>query len=291
MPFYFAYSFDFDYFCGKIITIMLRFISFGSGSSGNCYYLYTEKDGIIIDTGIGLRNLRKHFHDYGMRLSSVRNVLVTHDHADHVKSVGSLSADFHLPVYTTRKVHAGIDGNYCVRKKINREYKKYIEVGETFQLGEFTITSFAVPHDSSDNVGYQIVCEGVTFCLMTDVGHVTDAMKPFIGDANYLVIEANHDEEMLLQGPYPQYLKDRILGPEGHLSNKDCAMALVENATPSLCHVWLCHLSEENNHPELARKTVEMVLQSHGIVPGKDFLLDVLKRKMPSDVYELTPNL
>ncbi len=268
---------------------MFRFISFGSGSSGNCYYLSTDKDGIIIDTGIGLRSLKKFFHDYGMRLAEVKNVLVTHDHADHVKSVGSLSTDFHLPVYTTRKVHAGILGNYCVRKKILPELTRYIEVGETFQLGDFTITSFPVPHDSSDNVGYKIVCEGVTFCLMTDVGHVTDEMKRYIGEANYLVIEANHDEEMLRHGPYPQYLKDRIMGAEGHLSNKDCATALAENATPALKHVWLCHLSEENNHPELARKTVEMVLHGYGLLSGKDFKLDVLKRKMPSGVFELKP--
>ena len=112
-------------------------------------------------------------------------------------------------------------------------------------------------------------------------------MKLYINDANYLVIEANHDEEMLKSGPYPQYLKDRVHSARGHLSNKDCALALAENATPELRHVWLCHLSEENNHPELARKTVEMILQSYGIVPGKDFQLDVLKRKVPSEIYEL----
>lgn len=266
---------------------MLKFISFGSGSSGNCYYLFSETEGLLIDTGLGLRTLKKGFHDFGLSLSKVNHILVTHDHADHVKSVGSLSADYHLPVYATHKVHAGINGNYCVRKKVGANEIHYIEKGASFQLGDFTITSFGVPHDSSDNVGYRVVCQGVTFCLMTDVGHVTDEMKPFISEANYLVIEANHDEEMLMQGPYPQYLKDRILGPIGHLSNKDCAIAIAEHATPDLRHVWLCHLSEENNHPELARKTVEMVLQSYGIVPGKDFQLDVLKRKIPSGVYDL----
>ena len=88
--------------------------------------------------------------------------------------------------------------------------------------------------------------------LITDVGHITDEMKAFIGRANYLVLEANHDEEMLQQGPYPQYLKDRILGPNGHLSNTSCGKALAENATDALRHVWLCHLSEENNHPGTA---------------------------------------
>ena len=271
----------------KITEKMLKFISFGSGSSGNCYLLYTETDALLIDTGVGIRTLKKYFHDYGLQLSAVRNVLVTHDHADHVKCVGSVSSDFHLPVYATHTVHKGIFENYCVRKKIGAEYTKFIEKGETVQLGDFKITSFGIPHDSSDNVGYRIIYQDVVFCLMTDVGHVTDEMKSFINEANYLVIEANHDEEMLLQGPYPQYLKNRIMGSEGHLSNKDCAKALAENATPALRHVWLCHLSEENNHPELARKTVEMILQSYGIIPGKDFMLDVLKRKTPTGIFEL----
>ena len=112
-------------------------------------------------------------------------------------------------------------------------------------------------------------------------------MKERIGQANYLVIEANHDVEMLQGGPYPQYLKDRIISPSGHLSNRECGQMLAENMTERLKHVWLCHLSEENNHPELARKTVDATLRSYGIIPGKDILLEVLKRKVPSEVYEL----
>ena len=133
---------------------MLRFISFGSGSSGNCYYLYTETDSILIDVGVGLRSLKKHFHNYGMQFEDIHHILVTHDHADHVKSVGSLSNDFHLPVYTTRKVHMGIERNYCVRKKIVPQNVHVIEKGVPFTLGEFKVTPFGVPHDSTDNVGY-----------------------------------------------------------------------------------------------------------------------------------------
>ena len=266
---------------------MLRFISFGSGSSGNCYYLYTDTDSILIDVGVGIRTLKKHFHNYGLRFEDVHNILITHDHADHVKSVGSLSTDYKLPVYTTRKVHQGIERNYCVRKKIAPNFAHVIDKGTPFQLGEFRVTPFGVPHDSTDNVGYFVECEDVNFCLITDVGHITDEMHEFISRANYLVLEANHSVEMLQQGPYPQYLKDRILGPNGHLSNDDCAEALAEFATPNLRHVWLCHLSEENNHPELARKTVEQILRSKGIIAGKDFLLEVLKRKTPSEIYKL----
>lgn len=242
---------------------------------------------MVIDVGVGLRTLKKHFHNYGLRLDSIHHILVTHDHADHVKSVGSISNEYHLPVYTTRLVHKGIEGNYCVRKKISPDNVRVIEKGVPFTIGEFTVTPFGVPHDSTDNVGYQVECGGVCFCLITDVGHITDEMHDFIGRANYLVLEANHSVEMLLQGHYPQYLKERILGPNGHLSNDACGEALAQYATQQLRHVWLCHLSEENNHPELARKTIEQILRNYGIVAGKDFELEVLRRKTPSEIYQL----
>jgi len=266
---------------------MLKFISFGSGSSGNCYLLYTANDGLLIDIGVGIRTLKKEFRDYGVSMSQVHHLLITHDHADHIKSVGSMSHDYQLPVYATEIVHRGIDKNYCVQRKVSSELRHLIEPGVTFQLGDFTVTPFTVPHDSSDNVGYFIEADHTAFCIITDAGCVTDEMAHFIGRAQYLVIEANHDVEMLLQGPYPQHLKMRIQSSTGHLSNMDCGKAIAENMGEHLRHVWLCHLSEENNHPELARKTVEAVLRSYGIVAGKDFELEVLKRTTPTGVFEL----
>ena len=266
---------------------MLKFISFGSGSSGNCYYLSTETDGLLIDAGIGVRTLKKHFKNYGLQMTNVHHLLITHDHADHIKSVGSISNDYSVNVYTTNSVHNGIENNYCVRKKINNGCVKVIEKDKPFTLGEFRVTPFEVPHDSTDNVGYKIEHDGVTFVLMTDIGHITDDMHKYISDANYLVIEANHDEEMLSNGPYPAHLKIRISGPNGHLSNSECGSALAEYATPKLKHVWLCHLSEENNHPVLAQKTIETTLKAHGIIAGLDFKLEVLKRKIPSEIYNL----
>ena len=266
---------------------MLRFISLGSGSSGNCYYLYTDTDGLLIDAGRGPRSLKKYFREYGLPASLIRHMLVTHDHADHVKSVGKVSAELRLPVYSTKLVHAGIQRNYCVKPKIPADLVRSIEPGTTFVIGDFQVTPIHVPHDSADNVGYKIEADGVVFCLLTDVGHVTDDMKSFISDANYLVIEANHDEEMLAEGPYPQHLKERIASQTGHLSNKDCAEAIANYASTALRHVWLCHLSEENNHPELARKTVEQILRSYGLITGKDFCLDVLKRTIPTGPFEL----
>lgn len=271
----------------KILIKMLKFISFGSGSSGNCYYFSAGSEGLLIDAGIGMRTLKKYLHDYNIKLDEIKNILVTHDHADHIKAVGVLSTDYNMPVYATKEVHNGIMRNYCVHKKIPSANTKVIEKNVRIKVGDLYITPFTVPHDSSDNVGYCIESDGIVFCLMTDVGHVTDEMKKYISMSDYLVLEANYDEEMLRVGNYPQYLKERIASDRGHLSNKDCGEALANNATERLKKVWLCHLSEENNHPVLAQKTVEQVLRSYGIVAGKDFQVEILKRKSASELFEI----
>ena len=241
----------------------------------------------MIDIGVGIRTLKKYCKDYGIQLQSVKHLLVTHDHADHIKSVGAFSYEYHVPVYATKAVHVGIDHNYCITRKVSDEMKRYVEPGKPFTVGAFHVRPFAVPHDASENVGYEIQAEGVSLVIMTDAGSVTEEMKETISRANYLVIEANHDVEMVESGPYPPYLKKRILSPNGHLSNSDCGKVIAENMTESLRRVWLCHLSEENNHPELARKTVETILRSYGIVPGKDVELEVLRRQLPTGVFEL----
>lgn len=266
---------------------MFKFVSFGSGSSGNCYYLCTEHDALLIDAGVGIRTLKKHFTTYGLSLQSVHHIILTHDHADHVKSVGSLSHDLHVPVYATALVHHGIENNHCVRHKIDRADVHCIEKDKAYKLGDFLVTAFDVPHDSEDCVGYRVECDGVVFCLMTDVGSVTDEIRRQINDAHYLVIEANHELEKLMTGPYPAELKERIVSDTGHMSNRTCGEVLAECATPRLRHVWLCHLSEENNHPVLASHTVTGVLREHGIVAGVDFKLEILKRKTPMGPYEL----
>ena len=253
--------------------------------------LLTEKSGLLIDAGLGTRTLKKHLKSYNLPFSQIKHMLITHDHADHVKSVGYISRCYHLPVYATDLVHGGINRNWSVRQKVEAEQVRVIEKGKTIELDDFTVTPFAVPHDSADNVGYCIVHDGMTFVHITDIGHLTDDIRQYIAKANYLVIEADYETEMLDRGPYPEHLKSRIRGPFGHFSNADCAQAIAENATPALRHVWLCHLSDENNHPDLAEKSVKHILHTHGIVagnePGADFYLDVLKRKTPSRVFTL----
>ena len=214
-------------------------------------------------------------------------VLVTHDHADHIKALGHLSNDYHIPVYTTAAVHEGINRNYCMTTKISSDYVRVVEKDKSFCLDEFCITPFEVPHDSTDNVGYFISYDMVRFCLITDAGHATDKMAEYIRQSNYLVLEANHDLNMLMMGPYPAYLKGRVSGPKGHMNNLEAAELLAQNVTEQMRHVWLCHISEENNHPELVKKTMDSVLRSYGIIMGKDFELDVLRRIVPSDLFLL----
>lgn len=270
-----------------ILQMSLTFFSIGSGSCGNCYYLATEDDAILIDCGVGIRQLKKNLAEYGIKIGKIRGIMITHDHADHIKAAGKFSSEYNIPVYATPMVHEGIGRNYQTSVKVPAGNRHDIEKDEPFDVGPFKITAFYIPHDASENVGYFIEIGEHKFCVMTDVGDATEAVKGYICKSNHLVFEANYDSEMLEQGRYPDVLKERIASGKGHLSNTKCATALAENFHENLKNVWLCHLSEENNHPELARKTVETVLRSYGIIAGVDFKLEVLRRKIPTGPFKL----
>ena len=269
------------------MTQEAKFISFGSGSSGNCYYLGYGDEAILIDAGIGIRRVKRYLKEYGIVTNSIKALIITHDHADHVKAAGYLSQEFNLPVYTTALIHEGICKNMHAAKKVEEANRHYIVADEPFSIGHFTITAFPIPHDSTENMGYSIVIGDKVFCIMTDVGSPTEEVRENILKANHLVIEANYDEEMLRNGKYPQILKDRIASGTGHLCNHQTAEVLAQNFHEGLRNVWLCHLSEENNHPELARKTIEFHLRSFGIIAGKDFQLDVLRRLLPTGPFNI----
>lgn len=263
----------------------IKFISLASGSSGNCYFLGTQTYGILIDAGIGIRTIKKSLKEFGIGLDMIRAVLVTHDHADHIKSVGNLGEKAGIPVYSTPEIHVGINKSYCMTEKLSTSVR-HLHKEESIVLNDFTITAFEVPHDGTDNVGYCIQADGKTFSFLTDLGHITPTAGEYIRKANYLIIEANYDEEMLKMGPYPKYLKERIAGPNGHMSNRETAQFLAENFSENLKYIWLCHLSKDNNHPELAYKTVEMALRNKGIIVKKDVQLIALKRSTPTGLYE-----
>ena len=266
---------------------MLNFLAFGSGSSGNCYYLSNGEGAILIDAGIGIRRLKRSVKEYGVSFANIKGIIITHDHADHIKAAGHISKEYGLPVYATELVHKGMISNYHAAKKIEADKVRLVEPEQEFTLAGFSITPFTIPHDASENVGYCIRHGETTFTIMTDVGMLTDTIREYIGKTNFLVLEANYDVEMLKNGKYPKMLQDRIMSGSGHLSNRQAAQALEECFHENLKQVWLCHLSEENNHPELARKTIEFHLRSFGIIAGKDFQLEVLRRLIPTGPFEI----
>ncbi|MGI6574137.1 MAG: MBL fold metallo-hydrolase [Fermentimonas sp.] len=253
------------------------FFSLGSGSSGNCYYLGNPAYGVLIDAGIGPRVTKKRLAEHGVDLSTIMAVLITHDHYDHIRSVGHLGEKMHIPVYATREVHRSIANNRLIRYSLNGSTVQ-IEKGEPFQIEGIRITAFDVLHDSNDNSGYFFEFHDQALTLATDVGTITDEVAHYAGKANHLIIESNYDEELLRNGRYPLHLKRRISSGTGHLSNRQTAEFLANNFSPNLQNIWLCHLSGDNNSPELAYATTKKHLSGKGIEVGRDVALHVLRR-------------
>lgn len=265
----------------------MNFISFSSGSSGNCYYITAQQYGLIIDLGIGIRKFKKYYKDYGFIFPEIKGILVTHEHADHIKAVGILANELRIPVYATELVHRGMIRNIRMQKKVESQYVRPFEHDTTIEIGPFRVTSFKTPHDSTDNSGYFIQYRDTNLCIITDAGHFNDSMKHYIQKSINLVIEANYDKQMLEQGPYPAYLKHRIKSENGHMCNEELAQYLSENVSPQIQHIWLCHLSEENNSPEKAQQTIVNAFKEKGWTGEILKNIEPLNRKMPSKVYQL----
>lgn len=277
---------------------MVRFLSLSSGSSGNCYFLESEEGALLIDAGIPIRTITKELKKINRPLdsSTIKGILITHEHADHIRSVGGLGGGLHIPIYANSAVHNSIATSRFISEDISSSRRDFI-LGDSLYLAGFQIRNFRVPHDSIQNYGYYIQRGNFSFMLATDVGHITEEMKAYASIVNYLVIEANYDHQMLLGGAYPSFLKERVSSPFGHLCNSETARFLAEVYTPKLKHVWLCHLSKDNNHPELCWKSIESHLYQLGLrvgrtpengtpcYEGKDLILDVLPRTKATQIY------
>jgi len=262
----------------------LKFLCLASGSSGNCYYLGASDYGFLFDVGIGIRTIKKTLKDNKIDFARILAVFVTHDHSDHIKSVGSLNIKYQIPVYTTERIHSAIMQS-CYVDKNSYNPRTVIAKDQSVQIRDFRITAFEIPHDANDCVGYHIRFENHNVVLATDVGHINDTLIKYAGLANHLIIESNYDKDMLLEGRYPKYLKQRIMNGSGHLSNHETAQFLATHAGSQLKNVWLCHLSRDNNRPELAYKTVADAMRQNGIRVGEDINLVPLQRSTPSELY------
>lgn len=246
----------------------LHFISFGSGSSGNSCYIGTDKMGLIVDAGIRADKIEEKMKSAGLSMSHVKALLLTHDHSDHVRYAYNLiRTRRNMSLYCTPRVLNGILRRHNISKRI-KDYHTPIFKEIPFKIGPMEITAFDVPHDGSDNMGFYIEYAGHKFALATDLGEVSARAEYYMSRANYIVIEANYDSEMLRTGRYPEYLKARIRAGNGHMDNEQTAEFLSRIVNPELKYVFLCHLSQDNNTPERALKCVRESLEKAGIVVG-----------------------
>lgn len=258
----------------------VHFFSLASGSSGNCYYIGNHDYGFLIDAGIGPRTIVKRLKEKNVSMNQIMAIFITHDHTDHVKYAGCLSKKFHIPIYCTKKIKEVM--SHC-RNDVERfdGCERIIEKESLLCIRDFTFTAFETPHDGSDNVGYFVDWKEDNLALATDLGHISKIVDSYLSRTNHLVIEANYDQNLLDSGSYPDFLKQRIVHDRGHLCNDATAEYLSASIRPSLKHIFLCHLSQENNAPDIACRVVERALQSSGLTP----VLTVLPRKEASATF------
>ena len=269
----------------------IKFKSFSSGSCGNCYYLGAVEDGsvkagVLIDAGVSLRRVRKELAAEGMSMDDFQSILITHDHYDHIRALGSYCKYLRKPVYSTDVLHRALSGNLFTKDHIASCRRLLKEGWNDVVPGQIRARYFVVPHDATQTVGYYIdfINYNFKFVIITDAGRITPEALEFAASADAVVIESNYDGYMLDHGPYPQALKDRIRNGHGHLSNADCAQAITSFVHPGLRNVFLCHLSENNNTPDAAHKCSRSALDAAG---RQDVRLVTLPRQLPSRLFTL----
>lgn len=235
----------------------MQVVVLASGSKGNAVYVEMDGTKLLIDAGISATRIKKRLAEEQVDVSTLDGILVTHEHRDHIAGLATLSKWYRLPIFTRR----GTIEHMSCRQAIPDDC--FHPIDGAFRLGDLTIDPFRIPHDAADPVGYRVM--GSQNCtLATDLGFVTSSVQAAIDGADVLVLEANHDPEVLKHGDYPWALKRRILSNRGHLANADAAWALVRmKKRPE--HVFLAHLSEKNNTPELASETVASILKQQGV--------------------------
>ena len=228
---------------------------FASGSSGNCLLLEDRETLLLIDAGISRRRVAAALKALGFELEQICGVLITHEHSDHISGLLNLAKGRDLPVYAPHTVASRLLGAL----PLLQDNLQVIPVGEPFPVGQVFVTAFHTSHDTDESVGYRVEGEGI-YAHATDTGCVTDEMRRMLLGADTVLLESNHDEDMLRYGPYPFYLKKRILSARGHLSNADCAAFARELSESGTRQIILGHLSRENNTPQKAMEETSRAL-------------------------------
>jgi phosphoribosyl 1,2-cyclic phosphodiesterase len=262
----------------------LNFCSLSSGSSGNCYYIGNEFHGILIDAGISATSIRKFLKDMNISIQSIMGVLITHNHIDHIRGLEALTRKNNLPAFATPKIWKSI---LTPKTKISRDCIREIPLQKKFHLAGFDIEVFPVCHDAPETIGLHICSNDKKITIVTDLGHICQTSAPYIKAANLLVIESNYDEQMLVNGRYPHFLKERIQSNHGHLGNHQTSFFLADIINENLSHICLAHLSKNNNTPEKALQTLQQTFAKKGINLNCNQRISILNRNTPTEMVRL----
>ena len=261
----------------------MKIVNLGSGSKGNCTLVATEGTIILIDAGLQLYEIELKLEKLGVNPVDVSAILITHEHIDHIRSVGKFSKKYSTPVYAHE-----LEWD-CLRSKDNNILLKFQNVfsDNDFYIGDMTRSSFKLSHDAICCVGYSVYSNGAKFSIATDLGYCPKMVVEKLKGSNVVLLEANHDEKLLLNNPkYPVILKKRILSNKGHLSNVASAEVIAQ-LVGGTTQIILGHLSEENNSPTLAYNTIKSILSQKGIIEGKNIFIDVAYQHQISNIFEI----
>lgn len=265
----------------------MYFCSLFSGSSGNALFCQYGNTRLLVDAGKPGKKLGEAMAGIGVDPSTLSGILITHEHSDHIQGAGVLAREYHLPIYATQETWRVITEG----KKIGRlpgDLIRTVRSGQSFWLGEIGIEPFSIPHDAADPVGYRMWGGNISVSTATDLGHFTDEVYSRIAGSTLVLLESNHDPDMLRANPhYSPVLKARILGKYGHLSNEACSDALLRLISGGTRNVILGHLSGENNTPILARDVSRHAMEREGIRVGEDVRLAVASREEPGEIFML----
>ncbi len=259
----------------------MRICVLASSSSGNCTLVESSGARILLDVGISWARVAEALASIGVDPVSIDAILVSHEHTDHVAGVGIAARKLRCPVYINFDTLSFVASRL---KNISKEQIVLTEVGKPFSINDMEFTTFPVPHDAARPVGYVVKCNGLKVGIATDLGYPTNVVRHCLSACNGLVLESNHDRQMLLDGPYPFELKQRIASKQGHLSNEQSANLLSKVIHENLANVLLSHLSDENNTPELAFNATAKVLTE---LNRDDVTLSLTYRDRPSDVVTI----
>ena len=267
--------------------IVMRLCSIASGSSGNCIYLGSESTHVLVDVGISKKRIENGLNSIDMDVKDMDGILITHEHSDHMKGLGVLSRKYHLPIYATRGTIEAIQGMSSIGKMPEGLFHEVWEDQE-FQIKDLTVHPFRISHDAAQPVGYRLNYKEQSVGIATDMGTYDEYTVENLKNLDALLLEANHDVRMLQVGSYPYYLKQRILGKLGHLSNENAGQLLCRLLNDRLKAVFLGHLSKENNSEQLAYETVcQEVDQGDTPYRMKDFRIQVASREQVSELITI----